>query len=280
MDSSQARDQIVVVHLIHTVAYGGVETILINWIGALQQRPGVQAYLACFEDTHHTEHPFVKAAEQAGLEVLFIPWNRGKPVLRSSRELERIIKKTGAQILHTHNTYANLVGLMAARRTGVQLLTTLYVWGNFGWKRNLLQLADQWILRYYDLVTTQCETTLRDTQARGIDPDRTRILPSGFRLFGPLPKPEERLIARRALGIADDQILLANVARFYPEKAQEQLLHYFRRIHDAAPQTRLRLYGTGPLESRLRAICRKLELDDVVEFPGFSMDIAGERPSM
>src|SRR5688572_9055240 len=143
--SANGRQPVRVAHLIHTMAHGGVETALINWFKTFTP-DNVQAHLLCFANPGHTEKPFVDAATNAGLAVHLIPWGRHKPVLRSARALAAFIREHRIELLHCHNTYANLVGLCASRSTRVKTLTTVYVWSGYGVKRRMLQWLDERML--------------------------------------------------------------------------------------------------------------------------------------
>lgn len=261
--------------MLHTSAYGGGETIVINWAAGLDRRR-FDVHLVCFANPGATEMPFVNAAERAGLAVRSIQWSRWKPIRRAARDLERLLRDVNADIVHTYNVYANLVGLLAARRVSAKVLTTLFVWGDFGWKRNVLQHVDRWILQRFDLITAQCEKTRRDTIARGLPADRTKVLISGFPRLTTLPDADERRARRHAMGVADGDIVLANVARLYPEKAQDVLLRAFAVLLKTHPELRLWIYGTGPLESPLKALSTELGLDPFVRFVGFVDHVAAE----
>ena len=143
------------------------------------------------------------------------------------------------------------------------------MWSDFGWKRNLLQVVDGVVLRFYDLVTAQCQATLRDTIARGLDPRRCRVLISGFPPDETVLDDEERRDQRRSLGVEDGDVVLVNNARFYPEKAQDLLLRAVRLLQDDIPSVRLWLLGTGPLEADLRRLARELSIETAVRFFGF-----------
>jgi glycosyltransferase involved in cell wall biosynthesis len=254
------------------MAYGGVETVLINWLRKLN-RTRFDVHVACFANPGQTETPFVEAAERAGLQVTKIPWGRHKPVWKAAHAVAEFIRERDIEILHTHNSYANFVGLLAARMAPVKTITTLYVWADFNWKRNVLQALDRWAIRWFDRITAHCEFTRLETLARGLPPERVTTLPCGFEGRKLELSPQERWQLRRQRGIADDQVLLLNAARFYPEKAHDSLLRCFRQIHARAPHARLWIAGVGPLENRIKAYCTELGLDSVVTFLGFEPDL-------
>jgi glycosyltransferase involved in cell wall biosynthesis len=263
------------VHLLHTIAYGGIETILINWHKSLKGRSeaSIKLSFVCFENPGHTEKAFLDAASAAGMSVRTIPWSRRKPVFSSGRKLASILRSENADILHTHNTYADLTGLVAARLAGVKTVSSLYVWSDFGWKRNILQWINKWALRSFDGVTAQCECTLRDTWAHGVQRGKVRVLPSGFEVNKVKFAPAERNERRQQLGAGPQDIVLINVARFYPEKAHGKLLSIFKGLVAENPNLKLWLLGVGPLDQELRAQSASLGLDGSVRFLGFRPDL-------
>lgn len=264
--------RISVLHLIHTMAYGGVETAVINWLNRLD--PNVfDVHLVCFANPGHTEAPFVTAAELSGLRVDKIPWGRRKPLVKASRRLAGLIRKYKVDILHTHNWYADFVGALTAKFVPVKTITTLYVWSDYDWKRNLIQAVDRRVIRHFDLVTTHCDDTHRKTVEFGFDAEAVKTLICGFETNRVELEPEERLRRRREMGVADDDFLLVNVARFYPEKCHDFLLRCFRRVRDAKPQTKLWIAGVGPLEEQTKKLCTELGLDSHVRFVGFVRDL-------
>jgi glycosyltransferase involved in cell wall biosynthesis len=266
-----------VMHFIHSIAYGGVETAVLNWLRTIDRRR-YTPHLVCFSNPGQSERPFVEAAARAGFEVETIPWRRTKPVLQSARRLAALMHEGGVRILHTHNTYADLVGLVAARmgRTQgarVRTITTLYVWSKFNWKRDLLQWCNRMLLRWFDLVSAHCEITYDQTLAFGVCPERLRLLICGFEAPLYEGSREERDRRRRELGAQPGDPVLINVARLYPEKEQKMLLDYFSAIVAEEPHAKLWIAGVGPLEEELRTHCTELGLDDSVVFLGFIEDL-------
>ncbi len=261
-----------VVHLLHTVAYGGVETLLLNWTRALDPAR-VEVMVVCFANTDQTERPFQAAAERAGITVKKIPWSRAKPVLRAARALLTLLADFGADVVHTHNFYAELVGWVAARRFGARVMTTQYVWSDFGWKRNVQQWFAARLLHRFDMVTSQCETTMRDTIRRGVPAEIQSVLISGIELVRDRPDPAARTAIRTKYGSGPDDIVLVNVARLYPEKAQGLLLEWVAEIVRSRPLAKLWILGVGPLETALKERTAALGLDRHVVFLGFVADL-------
>jgi len=267
-----------ITHLLHTVAYGGVETVLINWL-VHAPKSELDIQLVVFENPQNTENAFIEQAEAAGLSVKKIPWSRSKPIFKSARALDRLIIEHNTQILHTHNAYAEMVGLISGKRLGLKLVSTIYVWAgkDFGVKRYLLQKLGASIIKRFDLLTVQCEKARNESANWGFDKDNVIVLPSGY-LLPPLSKistEEIRTIRERFTNDANT-VIVCNVARLYPEKGQARMLKIWRRIVDQCPNTVLWIFGVGPLQDELEQLARKLELDDSVVFKGFASNLMDE----
>lgn len=271
---SSSKPPIRVAHLIHTVAHGGVETALLNWASNIN-RDMVDLRLICFTNPDGSEKPFLKSAARAGFEVDQVCWNRSKPVFRAGRQTAELLRRHESNILHCHNTYGNATGLAAARLYPVKTITTLYVWGRFGFKRTALQWIDQVLMKQFDRVSAHCESCFRDTVERGIPESELDLLICGYPGRDSGLTRQERSARRSALGALPDDFVLVYLARFYPEKAHENLLASFRLILERHPRARLWLPGTGPALDSIKALSRQMGLDERVDFPGFQPDPDG-----
>jgi glycosyltransferase involved in cell wall biosynthesis len=265
--------KISVMHLIHSMAYGGIEAAVINWLCRID-RSRFDVSLVCFANPGETEGPFVEAATRAGLEVSKIPWSRRKPLIKSARRLVQHMRAHHVDILHSHNVYADCVGAVAARLFNVRTVATVYVLAHYGnWKRDLIQTIEEKVIHLFDRVTAHCEYTRNKMIDLGFNPREIDTLICGFETRPVVLSKEERSRRRRALGVADDEILLGNVARLYPEKAQDVLLRCFKDILAEQPKARLWIAGVGPLDARLRMQCSRMGLDNNVRFVGFLSDL-------
>ncbi|MEV4078120.1 glycosyltransferase [Nonomuraea fuscirosea] len=73
-----------------------------------------------------------------------------------------------------------------------------------------------------------------------------------------------------------DNRIVAAGGRWVPVKAYDRLIRAFAIVADKRPDWRLRLYGGGPEERRLRSLVRELHLHNHVYFMGTTPDLAGE----
>jgi glycosyltransferase involved in cell wall biosynthesis len=261
-----------VVHLLHTMTYGGVETAILNWRKGFSAER-LDVHLVCFANPQGTEQPFIDAAAKAGFSVHLIPWSRRKPVFKAARAMRDFVVKHKIDILHCHNTYADVVGLLTARMVPVKTVTTFYVWGDFGWKRNVLQWIDAKIMTRFDQVTAHCESCFRDTVERGISAADVKLLICGYPIRPTILTTEERDTLRSSLGTGPRDIALLYLARFWPEKAHDNLLRALEMSLSRFPNLKLWLAGRGAELERIQELARAMKLQHSVRFLGFRDDV-------
>ncbi|GAA2845471.1 hypothetical protein GCM10010517_01910 [Streptosporangium fragile] len=73
-----------------------------------------------------------------------------------------------------------------------------------------------------------------------------------------------------------DNRIVAAGGRLIPVKSHDRLIRAFAVVADKRPDWRLRLYGAGPEEKRLRALVGSLDLHNHVYFMGTTSDLTGE----
>ncbi len=143
--------------------------------------------------------------------------------------------------------------------------------------RDIVRIAREWsrpvvrapVIRHYprlDAVVTRGESA-RDEWVKALDgaPGAPGVhvipdpLPAG-------PQPRSRM----------DNRIVAAAGRLVPVKAYDRLVRAFEIVAGKRPDWRLRLYGGGPEEKRLRRLVGELNLHNHVYFMGATPDLAGE----
>ena len=264
-------ERIRVLHVIHSVCHGGIESVLINWVRHMD-RSKFDVHVASLTGDRGLDAAFRKAAKSYGIDpVLEIPWNRRKPFFKAASRIAELVREHDIQIVHTHAYYGDVLGALVKRYAKVKSVATVYVWEKYELHRQIMQAMDWVALHFVDKVTAHCEETRRRTVRAGFSKKDVELLIAGFPNEAPLPPAEERARLRREAGIADDEILLVNVARISPEKAHDQLLRSFQIVHQRHPKSRLWISGVGfgTLPQELIALRDSLGLKDSVDFVGY-----------
>ena len=255
----------------NSVVHGGPETTLLGWLENID-RNKLNCPVALFRNRGGCEQPFRKTLEAGGNRVLDLPWYPGKQFRAAVNELARLIGETGARILHTHDWRSDVIGYHAAKRAGVPIVTTIYVWFNRPLKIYVSELVDALYIRRFNCVTAVCEATLKQTIDRGVPAQRCEVLISGI---SPKRYREsvDREAVRRRFNMGPDDIVFVYAARFYPEKAHLVLLKAFEKACGEDGRLKLLLLGNGPLEGAIRGCVAQLGISGRVVMPGFVTDI-------
>jgi glycosyltransferase involved in cell wall biosynthesis len=264
-----------VLHLIHSVTHGGIESELINWVLNFDQDQ-FEVHVACFAFDRNREEAFLRAAKLAGIPVLLVPWSKYKPFVRAARAVAKIVRELDIDVIHTHGYYGDALGAFAKLFVRVKVVSTVFVWGKYEFHRQLMQIMDWIALHFVDKVTAHCDHTRDWTVRLGFSARKVSTLIAGFPAGNrPQITAAQRLEMRRAAGVKDDEILMVNVARIHPEKAHDQLIRSFKIVHDRYPNTRLWISGTGWdwLEDQYKELRAQLGLEAAVEFVGFRQNL-------
>lgn len=181
--------------------------------------------------------------------------------LRSIAQLVQHLKSQRAQIVHTHNTYAQFYGAFAAKLAGVPIVINTQHGGGCGdsWKAHWqFKLANRWTQRVVGVshdAARLCQQQDRGSQSKittiwnGINLDR-------FQYHGPKQTPTA-----------------ISVARLSATKDFSTLLRAVRMVLPHVPDFRLRIVGDGPERAKLESLIDELNLHPHVELLGERHDV-------
>lgn len=102
---------------------------------------------------------------------------------------------------------------------------------------------------------------------------RIKILPIPIQLDKFEYSLSNRTTIRNELGIDESTRIIGFIGRFAPEKNLITLLNVFSKVLQNSYQIKLVLVGTGPLESEMKNLARKMNMEDKVIFCGVRDDI-------
>ncbi len=167
----------------------------------------------------------------------------------------RIAKITRAPIVHTYHTlYEQYVTyLFPSKRMGHFVVRTA--------SKNLLKKVDTVIAP-----TRKVEDALH---GYGME-NEIKVVPSGINLEQHKKRitEEERTEKRRALGIADEDIVLINLGRLGNEKNIDELLLFFAKAKNRHERLRFLIVGDGPARADLEKHAAELGVEKDVIFTG------------
>ncbi|MBI1852941.1 MAG: glycosyltransferase [Planctomycetes bacterium] len=223
--------------------------------------------IACFDELG----PLTAALERDGFRVHFFQRRPGKD-LKLAWKIARLLRRGRFDCVHAHNATAFFYGTIGAilARTPRRIFTEH---DRTFPSKPALAAAHRFLHRRVDRVVTVAAYLERAlVEHEGFDPRRIEVIANGLHP-GPFDDAPPRADTRRALGIAEDRVVLVCVARLDEVKNHAFLLEAFRDVAARLPKALLLLVGDGPLRTDLEARCRALGLCDAVRFLGIRDDV-------
>ena len=203
----------------------------------------------------------------------------GKYDPRIARSIGRALRRHRIDVVHVNGYKASILAGPAAKLHGLALVKTEHGrlepftgWGRIKMTMNLWldEALSRRLLDGIVFVSRDIQQDLRDRYAK--IPQAViynAIQPSEG---APEGGHDPELLPR-------DAFRIGIIGRLKPVKGHEVLLRALARLPERPP-TRLYVFGEGPLEPELRALCRAIGIEDRVTFMGFRGNMADFLPQL
>ena len=241
-----------VAHIITGLAPQGAETMLCKLILKMDRSAFVNEIISLtnWHESCSDWKPMSRQLEAAGVRVRALRMKRG---ILSPAQLLRLvqwIRQSRPDVVQTWMYHANLVGGLAARLAGAQI-----VWGihhtNLDPRHNKRHTI--WTARACARLSYRvpsrivcCSESARQVHAGiGYAVNKLAVIPNGFDLNQFRPDPQARGSLKRELGIPENARLIGVAARFHPLKGQRNFIEAAARLHACLPDVHFVLCGRG-----------------------------------
>lgn len=259
-----------VLHVINGQHYAGAERVqdlLASRLGEL----GFEVGFACLKPG---QFPHTRRCQAAPLYRLSM---RHRLDLRPVRQLVKIIRRHGYQLLHAHTARSALIAAVASKITGVPLVHHVHSPtardSTRLWRARLNAIIERISLRRASALITVSNSLRLHVLERGIRGETVSVVPNGVPHRRPRP-PRRRSKTEWTLG---------TVALFRPRKGVEVLLRAMAVLRAEGLAVRLRAVGgfeTQQYERRIKRLAQQLGLAEAVDWTGFRHDVDGELAEM
>ncbi len=187
-----------------------------------------------------------------GIELVEVAVDGVRAFPMTLRAVERIVRDTRADLVHTHGKGAGLYGRLAAWLVGVPAVHTFHGihYESYSRASQTLYLAlERWLAGLTHTVINVSETQQEEALAlRVARPGRCVVVVNGIDIDELAARPAS---GKAALGLNADDHVLGCVARFDPIKRHEVLLEALGRVVKRRPNVVLLLAGEGPEKARI-----------------------------
>ena len=202
-------------------------------------------------------------ATQLGLKVLVFP-ELVRPIrpgvdLQAYRRLRAAFRQLEPEVVHTHSSKAGILGRAAAWHEKVPAVVHTIHGMPFGkfetaLKNRLYITLERWAARRCHAIVSVCDAMTEQALAAGVGrPEQFLTVYSGMNAEAFLDPPRPRADVRRELGLADDEVAFATVARLFELKGHDDIVAVAATVLAANPKVRFVWIGDGILRDRLIA---------------------------
>lgn len=197
--------------------------------------------------------------------------------LRAFVRLVRALRAFHPDVVHTHLAKAGLLGRIAARFAGAQIVIHTFhgnvLHGYFGPVRTAIFIGIERMLAHLSTrIIAISPQQVAELRRLGIGrSDQIVHIPLGLDLQPFLDPP--RGLLRRELGLADGERLVGIIGRLVPIKAVDLFLDAAAILHDRYPDVHFLIVGDGDERDRLCERADELGLGSTVRFLGWRADV-------
>jgi len=258
----------VVVHLTSSRLFGGPERQMLG-LGEALPPEYRSIYLSFWEEGHC--QPFIQEARRRGFEAL--PVQDGRFRLRATvKELQGILQRCRASLLCCHGYKANLIGLWAARRSGIPVLAVSRGWTWENWRVRLYEALDRRVLRFMDHVVCVSEGQRAKVLRGGVAAEKTSVIHNAVHVLEEEPDAGHEQILKAMLPPGVKRVVCA-AGRFSPEKGFDVLVDAARLVLERDAAAGFVLFGDGGLRPALEKKIALHRMTDRFVLAGFHPDV-------
>lgn len=268
------KDQLRVLHVITRLIVGGAQENTVASVLGLRTRSKLSVRLISgptMGSEGSLESEFCKTPDALTIIPELVrpiePWKD----IQALGRLRRVFTESRPDIVHTHSGKAGIVGRIAARQARVPIVVhTIHgpSFGDFqGWLPNgVFRAAERYAARYTTHFVSVADAMTKQYLAAGIGrPEHFTRIWSGFDVEPFLSASNDPAL-RAKLGIAQDDFVIAKLARLTALKGHDELIAVAPELVSKRPRIKFLLIGEGPLRRELEV--RIGRLGDKVVFAG------------
>lgn len=255
-----------VLHFICSTGFYGAE----KWILALVNntvKSEIDSELVVTSEPENRELQLTKAFKELGLPAHELSMS-GRFDIRVLYALIKLIKTRRINILHSHGYKSDILGVIAAKVTGITCITTPHGFENStDWKLNLFIRLGCRTFKYFDYVVPLSMELLSDVREIGVTDEKIVYIRNGvdltsinFRLPSSVRPPSD----------SPDRVLTVGfIGQMISRKNVSDLLDVFDAVEKIIPGLKLVLLGDGDSRKRYEEYASQLESYEQIEFLGF-----------
>jgi glycosyltransferase involved in cell wall biosynthesis len=256
-----------ILHVIDSAGLYGAEALLLD-LADEQREMGDLPTIASIGSKADAAKPLEIEARKRGISVVAVRTANGPNPL-SIRQLWRVSRSTGADIVHSHGYKGNvLLGVLPRALRPAPVITTVHGYTRPGRlsRMSLYLWADRLVLPRLDRVVLVHANVASKVGVSHLARTRWVVVENGMRHWTPRVNAN---LDPRVVRFCGPTPTLGAIGRLSVEKGLDVLIEAFRMVAAAGLDLRLVILGEGGDRTRLEGMVREHGLGDRVLLPGY-----------
>ena len=255
-----------ILHVVNSLAVGGLESLVVEMASAVSNRYSTIAFPVCALSPSDS-HLSVKSAHR---DVETYELNKESYVLKI-KPLLKIVRDKKIDIIHTHNSGPLLNCIFLSKIVNTPLVHTkhgVYIPNgkkSYFFNHMAYKMANK-------IVAVSCDTKQSIIQGYKIPNPAISVIANGINTATFRPPSDIKRI-RSNIGLDSDAYIIGTVGRLSPEKGHMLLIDILPSIIAAIPQVKLVVVGGGIAENELKQKAKELNISKNIVFLGERADV-------
>ncbi len=255
--------------MIDTLKVGGAQKLVADFSLAAATYEIEPTVICLHEDIHPIMADSMKAA---GIRIVEF----SSPSLLNMKRLVRLVRFLRDEkfdLIHTHLSYANILGCLTGYFAGCPVVSSLHNTESDSRKRSVRIIRlETLILQYFARRIIAVGYGVADAFRARVRNRKVDVIPNGIPI-PPFITPEKRQKLRREIAGNENRFLLLAVGRFVPAKGYEDMIDAFALLHRSNPDCFLAIAGSGRLFDKIRSQISEMQLDHSICCLGVRDDV-------
>lgn len=218
----------------------------------------------------------LRQAREMGLDAEFVPMTSRLHIRSAARDLERIVRKWNAVLLHTFGLRSNSIAYRLQRSHKLPWIVRLPNINSTDYNNPLRGTVSHWFNNFFirqadalQVISPQLEKYVRNWRK---PPKRVYTIHNGVDAIQ-FDRSQVKQTARKQFNLLDCEPLIGGVGRLEYIKGYDILIRAFTKIVERFPNAHLMLVGDGPERQNLINLAHSLEIENRIHIAGFCEDV-------
>jgi len=260
-----------IAHLISSGGLFGAERVILN-LAQNQNNDLDKAWVCAINNLSNPHLEIIDEAKNKKLPT-FVVDSHSRFDLKTADLFADFLKENSIDIIHSHNYKANIIGLIAAKKSGISIVATNHLWTMADRKLRFYESIDAYLFRWFfkKIIAVSVEIK-KDMLRKGVQVNKIIVIPNGIDTSF---VPCDMKLARQHFGISETAVVLGIIARLSVEKGHQYFFEALKYIvlNNEQKDIKVLIIGDGPLLSNLKLKVKNEKLEDKVIFVGYQKDV-------